>query len=324
MAKGADLKYENRKKVKACFYQGDVLTKNKIIKATDLSNGATTNILQDMLAHQEILLTGEADSTGGRKSKQYILNQDQVHVAAIIIRKHQDTNEIDVAITRIKGEVIKRDTYFENERLPEKILEIIVKLRQIDPLVKVVAISIPGVVLDGKIGICDCEQLVGWDIKEAIADRSGLITIVENDVNLAAVGFYQDHCDSLAVAMLYQPREKYVGCGMVLNHQLFKGANSFAGELAYLPFLDFATQERLLKGNPQELLKTQLVSLCAVVNPEVVGICSDNFKDTPQWDLSDLLPKTHWPKVVWAQDFYELVQRGLSAAACDYLISNDI
>ncbi len=324
MAKGADLKNENRIKVKKCFYDGEILNKYMIIKMTGLSNGAVTNILAKMLESGEIMALGDAESTGGRKKKQYALNRDHVHVLNVIVKKKATTNEIAASFIDPKGHAVSSSTCFEADCLRERIMAIIGGAIIADPLIKVIAISIPGVVHDGLITICDCEQLVGWPIVADIFDRFGLEATIENDVNAACLGFYQLHQDSSAVAFLYQPRVKYVGCGMVLNHQLFKGANSFAGELSYLPFADFSKQEILLKTDPQGLLKTQLISLCCVVNPDVIGICSDNFAGLPDWDFSRDLPDTHVPRLEAVDDFYDLVKLGLFASARDYLISNEI
>lgn len=322
MAKGKDLKQENRVKVRKCFYCGDILTKNMIIGKTGLSNGAITNILREFIDEGEISLLGEAESTGGRKSKQYNLNRDHIHVLNVIIKRATATNEIALATIDLKGKPIESRTYFASESLREKIIGAIGEAVEHDPLIKVVSISIPGVAHDGVITICDCEQLVQWAIEEDVQSSFHLAVMVENDVNAACLGFYQDHQDSLAVAFLYQPKVKYVGCGMVLNHELFKGANSFAGELSYLPFVDFSNQEKLLETDPRGLLKTQLLSLCSVVNPDVVGICSENFEGLPDWDLPGCLPKTHVPELVRVNDLYSLVTKGLFAAARDYLVSN--
>lgn len=323
VARGKDIKQENRVKVRKCFYDGDILTKNMIIGETGFSNGAVTNILKEFIDEGEILLLGEAESTGGRKSKQYNLNRDHIHLLNVIIKRATTTNEIALTIVDLKGKPIESRTYYAPVSLREKIMESIGEVVKQDPLIKIVSISIPGVAHRGVITICDCEALIHWPIEEAIRRSLHLEVRVENDVNAACIGFYQGHQDSLAVAFLYQPMVKYVGCGMVLNHRLFKGANSFAGELSYLPFVDPSSQDKLLEADPQGLLKTQLVSLCCVVNPDVVGVCSDNFEGLPDWDLQECLPKTHVPKLVWVGDFYGLVSRGLYATARDYLVYNE-
>ena len=65
---------------------------------------------------------------------------------------------------------------------------------------------------------------------------------------------------------------------MIIQGKLYNGFSHFAGELRCLPFYDHLQQERLLKDAPQELLEKQIVTLCCVLNPEAIGICSDVLK----------------------------------------------
>lgn len=323
MAKGADLRHENLIKVKSCFFQKTILTKGKIGEMVGLSHGAVTNIVQKLLGVNFILPVANAPSTGGRQSKQYVLNPDYAHILMITIKKEPEQTRILARNTQTTGGLIATWNYGTSTKTREVIMASIGEMIRNDFQIKVVAISIPGVTFQGKVTICDCEELLDWPLVETIERRFRVKVIVTNDVNGACLGFYQNYASSPAVALLYQPKVKYVGCGMVLNHQLYQGATSFAGELSYLPFVDFASQEKMLRTNPKELLKIQLISLCSVINPEIVGICSDNFTGIPKWDLAGHLPVDHLPKLVEAGDFYELVFKGLLSLACDYFRLNE-
>ena len=71
LAKIKDLKIENIDKVKECFYNTQIWTKNELSLKTGISKAGITNILKILLKKQLISYIGEAHSTGGRKSKQY-------------------------------------------------------------------------------------------------------------------------------------------------------------------------------------------------------------------------------------------------------------
>ena len=88
MTKITDLKEDNIHQIRQCFYDGEIWTKNKLAQKTGLSLAATTNILQYLLQNNEILLDGKAQSTGGRKSKQYVLNADYQSLGVKIGRAH--------------------------------------------------------------------------------------------------------------------------------------------------------------------------------------------------------------------------------------------
>lgn len=87
LTKITELKSDNIHSVRICFYNGEIWTKNDLAKHTGLSLAATTNILQLLLKDDEIKLIGEAQSTGGRKSKQYILNKDYYHLGNVSLKE---------------------------------------------------------------------------------------------------------------------------------------------------------------------------------------------------------------------------------------------
>lgn len=109
--------------------------------------------------------------------------------------------------------------------------------------------------------------------------------------------------------LIYQPAVDYVGCGMIIQGKLYNGFSHFAGELRCLPFYDHLQQERLLKDAPQELLEKQIVTLCCVLNPEAIGICSDVLKDI-QISLPTI-PLKHQPQIIKINQLYKLIKEGL-------------
>ena len=66
---------------------------------------------------------------------------------------------------------------------------------------------------------------------------------------------------------------------------------------------------RLLKDAPQELLEKQIVTLCCVLNPEAIGICSDVLKDI-QISLPTI-PLKHQPQIIKINQLYTLIKEGL-------------
>ena len=59
-----------------------------------------------------------------------------------------------------------------------------------------------------------------------------------------------------------------------------------------------------------ELLEKQLTTLCCVMNPEIIGICSDVIGDISDIHLSGI-PALHQPQIVDVEDLYPLIESGL-------------
>ena len=299
-----ELKVNNIRAVRKCFSDGNIWTKNELAEACGLSLAGTTNVLQQMLAADEIIYVGDADSTGGRKSKNYILNKDFSHIGTIILEK-KDMAQIRSTVYNLFGEVLDQSER-ELNRIDD--LDEQVAAMCADPKVKVLIISLPGVCVNGAVDVCDISFLEGMELISRYEERHGVKVIVENDVNVACIGLAESFPDIAHLAFVYQPAQDYVGCGMIVDHHLHNGFSHFAGELRYLPFYDHGEQDRLLKEDPQSLLEKQILTLAAVINPQVIGYCSDVFegaiKVTPSFST------THMPQLVRIEYIEEKIAEG--------------
>ena len=58
-----------------------------------------------------------------------------------------------------------------------------------------------------------------------------------------------------------------------------------------------------------KILEKQIATLCCVLNPEAIGICSDVLKEI-KIHLSTI-PLSHQPKLINITDLYEMIEEGL-------------
>lgn len=319
LAKITDLKTDNIHQVRSCFYNGKIWTKNELASSTSLSLAATTNILQLLLKDGEIELVGEAKSTGGRKSKQYIINKDYYHLITITLKRDDQSHYYNIKNADLLGcSIGEKNVVSKMGEIDELFNEIALLIKD-DDKIAAIALSIPGVCNEGKIDICDFEKLEGIDFKSMIQEEFGLNVVMENDVNVASIGLSKQYPDVDNLALLYQPRVKYIGCGLVVNQRLCTGFSNFAGELAYLPFYTHQQQDQLLKTDPNQLLLMQLVTVCCVTNPHVVAVCSDVLDSFDSSKLTDYLPALHCPKIININDLDKLIFDGLCSLGIDLL-----
>ncbi|WEK42124.1 MAG: ROK family transcriptional regulator [Candidatus Sphingomonas colombiensis] len=98
-----------------------------------------------------------------------------------------------------------------------------------------IGIAIPGLV-DAASGACVRSTLLGWrdvPIGPMIAEATGFATFVENDANALALGEHLfgslrgiDACAVVSVG-------DGIGCGLIINGELHRGARGGAGEIAH-------------------------------------------------------------------------------------------
>lgn len=307
LTKIEDVKKDNIAKIRKCFYNGRIWTKNEIALSTGISKAGVTNILKELQNEGFIVFCGEATSTGGRKSKQYQLNKDFVHIGQIILMCKANGYHLIGRVIDLLNQVI-----FENDMIVtygngDELKELGYHLLKMDNLVNVLCLSVPGICEDGFISVCDFQALEGIDLKDLLIFDRNVELIVENDVNIASIGL--SHCfHQENLAFFYQPAVEFVGCGLIIHDQLYNGFSHFAGELRYLPFYDHVYQRKMLKEDPLELLRLQVETVCCVINPPLVCLCSD-VTDVEKLVLN--LPARHCPQISVIHDMNYYLYEGL-------------
>lgn len=321
MTKVTELKSDNIHRIRECFYDGLVWTKNELAGVAGLSLATTTNILQLLLKNKEIELVGEAKSTGGRKSKQYKINKDYYHIGILSLKRNGADYYFIIKSIDLLGNILSENRIISKSGMIKELIEVISSFINKDAKIGILVLSIPGVCKEGKVSICDFEDFERVDLACVIKDHFNLEVVIENDVNVACVGFGKHYSNAKNLVLMYQPRIKYIGCGILIDHQLCRGASNFAGELSYLPFLTHRQQDEMLKDDPNNLLLKQLATICCVINPEVVGVCSDVINIFDERKLENYLPKEHWPKIINVNDLDKLICDGLTYLGIKVLIN---
>jgi len=201
---------------------------------------ATVSSLVDALMAQGILAEGVAASSGvGRPSRPVALNQAgpvalgiEVNVdytAACVVdltgrvRRYQHVAEDNrgSSVTRIA-----RRAVLQSRRVQQKLSQPVVGL----------GVAVPGVVSpDGTLlRAPNLPQLAGIRVGRAIADLLGhQSVIVDNEANLGAMAalWYLPDADR---DFVYVSGDIGVGAGLVVNGELFRGVNGYAGELGHV------------------------------------------------------------------------------------------
>lgn len=303
------LKKEDVNLIRKCFYQGKVHTKSELREKTGISSGGVTNILQELLKSGEILYVSDAASTGGRRSKQYVLNPDHAHIGTVNCRCTPEGYACDVQSYDGEGKNITGQKEIYKDGTVAELNHEIECLMKADPLIRVLVISIPGFCENGTVKVCDFHQLEGKNLKHEIP--AAMAKVIENDVNVACIGFFHERKHQ-NMALIYQPYAEYSGAGLIINGRLYNGSGHKAGELRYL---QGAQPSQQLK-EPAEQLWREISALQAVADPEVIGWYSDISEEKDLMRHAGELQK----KLIHIKDLDRLIEKGLFAIGKDMLL----
>lgn len=219
------------------------LSRTQLTEISRLSVGAVSQITNELISEQWILETGEGDYTGGRRQVLLRLNPDAGCAIGIKLME----NRIACALTDLDSKVI---FYEEIEMPPEREPDVIARtLAQavrktvahagIDPQKLLgVGIGLAGISYP-QTGVVHYSPFFNWrDVPLALLVRShlNLPVYIENDVNTLTLSEQLFGAGRHIANFVVVTIGRGIGMGMVVNHQLYQGANGGMGEFGHITF----------------------------------------------------------------------------------------
>ncbi len=223
----------------------EVIRKNGPISRTDISKITELNIVtvSNYVNHyikKGLVIEGELDeSTGGRKPVLVELNAKAGYIVGVGLNMLSIVGvlvdlEINV-IAELKIERPPENSEAVIERMVEMAAEIIEKAEIDKEKIVGVGVGVPGII-DERGRTIRWPQTLGekdlsvcLSIKDTFEKRLNIPTFVENDANAAVLGEKWLGLDRDVRHMLYM--FSGVGCGVLINGEIYRGATGAAGEL---------------------------------------------------------------------------------------------
>lgn len=223
----------------------EVIRKNGPISRTDISKITGLNIVtvSNYVNHyikKGLVVEGELDeSTGGRKPVLVELNPKAGYIVGVGLNMLSMVGvlvdlEINV-IAELKRERIPENSEAVIESMVDMAQEIIDKGEIDRSKIVGVGVGVPGII-DEKGRTIRWPQSLGQkdinvclSIKDTFEKRLSIPTFVENDANAAVLGEKWLGLDRDVRHMLYM--FSGVGCGILMNGEIYRGATGAAGEL---------------------------------------------------------------------------------------------
>lgn len=316
------LREVNTDLVRTILKSSDACTKAGLAAATGLSIATCGNILADLLATGEVMELELGSPEGGRPPRLYGYAPGFALSLLLFPKRELGADFLVYAVIDAKGGTVAQAKPQVEAITPEALDAIIFLLREKYPNIKTIAVSIPGLVQNGVVGFCDIEALEGMNVEGLLADRHNLPVRVDNDMNLAALGYMSLRGEGAAgVVYLAVPQKNCTGAGIVVNGQLLRGKTSFAGELSFLPH--GPERERQIAGlSPEEALEYTAelaATVVPVINPGVLVVASERFGpealDVLRQACLRRVPAAHLPDFVLRRSTDEDCLAGLASLA---------
>lgn len=225
------------------------ISRSAISRLTGLTPPTVSSMLDSLVAKGMIEPVGLGTSTGGRKPLMFRFNPD----AGVIIGVDVGATKMAGGVTNLAGQVLVRETLTRDtgppvayDRLVALIESLLAKTPPGTP-VRGIGLGVAGVV-DYEEGVVTVAPGMGWQrfpLRRQLEARFGLPVFADNDVNLLLLGEQWLGAARGAANVLCVAVGTGIGASIMVQGQMYRGANDGAGEVGY-----FATDYQALAHPP--------------------------------------------------------------------------
>ena len=196
------------------------------------TNGSLTTVKKCVFQAMDygMIIEGDvADSTGGRKAKQYLINAEYQFFLYIFV----DNNDLMFKIHNFKFECVEE---FSEHFKMDDFLKVVYKAieaasKKYD--IRTVCLSMPCVIKNGV--IIDWyynKKLIDFDLKSNLEKKYAVNVIVQNDMKLTAKGAGDKNKKDNIITVQFG--HNGIGMAGMVNGHLLEGNTGFAGEIGYI------------------------------------------------------------------------------------------
>lgn len=216
-------------------------TRAELAALTGLARSTVAQRVDTLLAGKLLVPRGDGRSTGGRPPTRLAFNRD----AGLVLCGDLGATHSRVAVTDLAGEVLaqtRRDIPIAEG--PEPVLDwlerafdgLVAEVGRDRASVRGVGVGLPGPVEFATGRPVNPPIMPGWDrypVGERLADRYGVPALVDNDVNIMAVGEHWSTWRDQAF-LLFVKMGTGIGSGIVAGGHVHRGADGAAGDIGHI------------------------------------------------------------------------------------------
>ncbi|WP_026480920.1 ROK family transcriptional regulator [Ahrensia sp. 13_GOM-1096m] len=219
------------------------ISRASVAKMTGYSKQTVSEIVASLEQDGWVQTVGRTEGSVGRRAVVYEIVPDAALVASIDL----GGTKVRVALCNLAGavvaEITEPTTQEGGQDVVDQIARIIIKATTENNItsekVRVAVVGVPGV-LDAKTGNIkfapNIRGVDSIDFTGCLQARLGIEVLVENDVNLAALGEHWMTRQGERDDLVFLSIGTGIGAGLVIGGQLVRGASGAAGEIGYIPF----------------------------------------------------------------------------------------
>lgn len=240
---GSELKkYRQRKRILNLLYRNGEMSGTEVGKKIGVSLPTALAALNDLVELELVENRGFGESRGGRKPILFGLQKDSLFIVACELGRYEGKMTIYNGNNQPCTPILHFNATIDDTDLVNKIsknaAELIREYKIDEQKVHGIGLTMPGLV-DEKTGVnFTIKNKKYQNVKERLENEFGKNVYVNNDARMQAYGEFvfgkaKGYKNALIVNWSWG-----IGLGMIINGNLFNGANGFAGELSHIKVVE--------------------------------------------------------------------------------------
>lgn len=218
------------------------ISRPKLSRLSNLSLPTVSRIVNSLLQKELLIEAGKEESSAGRKAVLLDFNSREKYVIGAEVGELK----IKVALADLRGNIQEELTV---STLPHSggditlnqllaILQNLMGSGKVKPSgIQMMGVGVPSPVDRATGKVVFASTIDGWynlPLKNILEDEFGIPTIVENNVNMAALGEKNYGIGKRSRNLVYVAVSTGIGAGIILENNLYYGTHSLAGEISHM------------------------------------------------------------------------------------------
>jgi len=255
------------------LYFDTALSCAELSELFDKSIPSITKAVNELIAEGFVVEHGYAPSSGGRRPLLYSIKPDAMYILAVAMDQLSTRIQLLDLLNRPVADSLSLDLKLQNNN---KALDILINsINDYIARTRIPKEKIAGVGM-GMPGFINVRQGInytylnagGQSLNEYLREKIGLPVYIDNDSSLIALAEQRFGIAKAQQNVMVINLGWGIGLGMIVNGEIFRGHNGFAGELSHIPLSD---DDELCACGKRGCLET-VASMLVVVQKAIQGI----------------------------------------------------
>jgi predicted NBD/HSP70 family sugar kinase len=234
--KGMQLKHMITK----CLYFDKAMSCAELSELFDKSIPSIAKALNELIEKGFVVEQGYAPSSGGRRPLMYAINADAMYILAIAM----DQMNTRIQLVDLRNEPVADMLMFELklagndlalQTLVDHINQYLDNCGILKDKITGIGIGMPGFIDPDKGKNYTYLNSGDRSLSQYLSEETGLPTYIDNDSSLVALAEQKFGIAKWQKEVMVINLSWGIGLGMIVNGELFRGRNGFAGEFSHIP-----------------------------------------------------------------------------------------